>query len=262
MSNTDAGLTIKATEYEFDISGTATAGYTKVTFENDGKEPHVVEALKLKPGKTVADALAVISVQGEPDPVAAAEVFDGDPNSSFYGTPGLIGPGDSTTTIADFPAGNYAVVCYMPAPDGQPHFMLGMTAELAVADSGGTSTPPQTDGTITISADGITAPDGMKSGTYEVTNTGSDPSEFHVAGPTDKTITDIDNAFNSYFSTIGTGETPPFVLPAPIIGGFTDSIPAGKSGYVVLDLDTGHYLMAGNSDDNGNTLVSGSFDVS
>jgi len=258
-----AGITIKATEYKFDLSGTPTAGYEKITFANEGKEPHVVVAVKLKPGKTVADAIPIFEQQGEPDPAVVASLFEGDPNTAFYGTPGLLGPGDTSTTFANFTPGNYALFCYMPAPSGQPHFSLGMAMDRTVADSGGTSTPPKTDGTITISDSTITAPQGMKSGTYEVKNTGSTPSDFAIAGPTDKQISDFDDAINAYFSTIGSGETPPFKLPAPLVGGFSDSIPPGGSGYVVLDLEKGHYLLAGNSDDTTNkTLVSGTFDVS
>ena len=140
-------------------------------------------------------------------------MFDGDPNTAFYGTPGLLAPGGSETTIADLPAGNYAFVCFLPSPDGQPHFSLGMAKDFTVADSGGTTTPPETDGTITITADKITAPDGMKSGTYEVTNSGSDPSDFNMAGPTDKQVSDFDDAVNGYFASIGTGETQPFSVP-------------------------------------------------
>jgi hypothetical protein len=262
-SSTGAGLTVKATEYKFDISGSAGAGFNKVTFENDGEMPHILVAIKLQPGKTVADALPLLEQEGEPDPAAAAAVFDGDPSTAFYGTPGLISPGVSETTFANFPAGNYAFVCFLPGPGGQPHFMLGMAADFTVADSGGSSAPPQTDGTITIAADKITAPDDMKSGVYEVKNPGSDPSDFNLAGPTDAQVSDFDNAVNGFFNAMVSGEEDvAFEAPAPIFGGLSDTIPAGKSGYVQLDLEQGRYLMAGNSDDNGNTLVSGEFTVS
>ena len=257
-----SGLTVKATEYNFDVTGDAAGGFNNVTFENDGKEPHILVAIKLQPGKTVADALPLLAQEGEPDPAAVAAVFDGDPGAAFYGTPGLLAPGDSETTVADFPAGNYAFVCFIPSPDGQPHFTLGMAKDFTVADSGGTSTPPETDGTITITADKITAPDGMKSGTYEVTNTGTDPSDFNMAGPTDKQVSDFDAAINGYFATIGTGETKPLSVPAPLVAGFSDTIPPGKSGYVVVDLEKGRYIMGGSSDENGNTHVVGEFEVS
>ena len=87
--------------------------------------------------------------------------------------------------------------------------MLGMVKEFTVADTGGTSTPPETDGTISIAAEGITAPDGMKSGTYEVKNTGADPSDFNMAGPTDKQVSDFDNAVNSFFAAMSPSRTPP-----------------------------------------------------
>ncbi len=74
-----SGLTVKATEYNFDVTGDAAGGFNNVTFENDGKEPHILVAIKLQPGKTVADALPLLAQEGEPDPAAVAAVFDGDP---------------------------------------------------------------------------------------------------------------------------------------------------------------------------------------
>ena len=87
-SASDNAITVKASEYKFDISGQLTAGYAQITLENDGKEPHELIPLKLKDGKTAADALPILEAEGEPDPAALAEVFDGDPTTSFYGTPG------------------------------------------------------------------------------------------------------------------------------------------------------------------------------
>ena len=81
-----AAITITASEYKFEVTGEATGGFVQVTFDNAGKEPHIVVPLKLQPGKTAADALPILSQEGEPDPAALAEVFDGDPTSSFFGT--------------------------------------------------------------------------------------------------------------------------------------------------------------------------------
>ena len=60
-SSPAAGITVVATEYKFEVTGTATGGFLQVTFENDGKEPHILVPFKLKPGKTSADALTLLS---------------------------------------------------------------------------------------------------------------------------------------------------------------------------------------------------------
>jgi hypothetical protein len=116
----DNAITITASEYAYEVAGEATGGFVQVTFENDGEEPHIVIPFKLKDGKTSADALALLtSGEEEPDPELVAEIFDGDPDAAFYGVPGLIGPGETQTNVANLPAGSYALVCFVPAPDDQ-----------------------------------------------------------------------------------------------------------------------------------------------
>ena len=255
----ETGITVVATEYKFDVTGTATGGFQQVTFQNDGKEPHTLVPFKLKPGKTSADALTLLSAE-QPDPEQIAAVFDGDPNTSFYGTPGLLPPGDSETTVADFTPGDYVLACFIPSPDGRPHFALGMLADLAVGE--GNTPAPTTQGTFEITDKTIKAPPGVQSGTYAVENGGSTSSDFNVVGPTDAQLSDVDAAVNDYFGSIGTGETKTFALPAPRVAGFSETMPVGATGYIVIDLKAGRYLIGGNTDENNKTIVSGEFTVS
>jgi hypothetical protein len=260
-SGGDNAITISASEYAYEIAGEATGGFVRVTFENDGEEPHIVVPFKLKDGKTSADALALLtSGEEEPDPELVAEIFDGDPDDAFYGVPGLIGPGEAQTNIANLPAGSYALVCFVPAPDGQSHAALGMVADLTIGE--GDNAAPEADGTIEVTDDSIVAPDGIGSGTYAVTNNGSESSDFNMVGPTDAQPADFDAAINAYFGSIGSGDTPPWEFPAPLVAGFTEAVPAGATGYIVVDLAEGRYVIGGNSDDEGNTQVSGEFEVS
>jgi hypothetical protein len=260
-SASDNAVTITASEYKFDVSGDITGGFAQVTFKNDGKEPHILVPLKLQAGKTAADALPLLEAEGQPDPEQIAAVFDGDPTTSFYGAPGLLEPGGSETTIADLPAGNYVLACFLPTPDGKLHASLGMAKDFTVG-AGDNSTAPESKGTIEITSDKITAPDGVTSGTYAVTNSGEDPSDFNVLGPTDATPADVDAAIGAYFGAIGTGDVPDFKLPAPLIAGFSETMPVGATGYIVIDPAKGRYLMGGNTDDSGKTIVSGEFTVS
>jgi uncharacterized cupredoxin-like copper-binding protein len=258
-SSPGTGLTVVATEYKFDVTGTATGGFQEVTFQNHGKEPHILVPFKLKPGKTSADALTLLSAQ-QPSDEQIAEVFDEDPRTAFFGTPGLLSPGDAETTVAHFTPGNYVFVCFIPSPDGTPHYAQGMIADLTVG--AGNTPAPQTQGTFEITDKAITAPVGVHSGTYAVTNKGSVNSDFNVVGPTNAQISDVDAAVSGYFGSIGSGETKTFALPAPLVAGFSETMPVGATGYIVVDLDKGRYLIGGNSDNNGKTLVSGEFTVS
>ena len=257
----DNALTITASEYAFAIDGEATGGFVQVTFENDGEEPHILIPFKLQDGKTSADALPILASEEQPDEAAFAEVFDQPFDGAFYGTPGLLASGDSETSVADFPTGNYVLVCFLPSPDGQPHAALGMVADLAIGE--GDTPAPETQGTIDITDDSFTVPDGVQSGTYEVTNSAAGPSDFNMAGPTEASIGDFDAAIGAYFGSIGSGDTVPLEFPAPLVAGFSESMPPGSTGYIVIDLESGRYVLAGNSDDEtGETIVSGEFEVS
>ena len=259
-SASENAVTITASEYKFDVSGEITGGFAQVTFKNDGTEPHILVPLKLKPGKTAADAVPLLSTPEGPDPEQLAEVFDDNVDSAFYGTPGLLPAGDSGTTVADFTAGNYVLVCFIPSPDGTPHAALGMVKDFTVGE--GDNPAPESKGTFTITDDAITAPDGVQSGVYAVSNTGEQPSDFNIAGPTDAPIGDFDAAIGAYFGSIGTGEVVPLEFPAPLVAGFSETMPTGATGYIVVDLAKGRYIIGGNSDDSGKTLVSGEFEVS
>ncbi len=257
----DNALTITASEYSFAIDGEATGGFVQVTFENDGEEPHILIPFKLQEGKTSADALPILASEEQPDEAAFAEVFDQPLDGAFYGTPGLLAPGDAETSVADFPTGNYVLVCFLPSPDGQPHAALGMVADLAVGE--GDTPAPETQGTIDITDDAFTVPDGVQSGTYAVTNSADGPADFNMAGPTEASIGDFDAAIGAYFGSICSGEAVPLEFPAPLVAGFSESMPPGSTGYIVIDLESGRYVLAGNSDDEtGETLVSGEFEVS
>ena len=257
-SSPAAGITVVATEYKFAVTGTATGGFVQVRFENDGKEPHILVPFKLKPGKTAADASALLSAQ-QPDPEQVAVVFDGDPNTSFYGTPGLLVPGDSETTVAHFTPGSYVLVWLIPSPDGTPHFAVGMLADLTVGE--GDTPAPATQGTFEVTDKTIDRAAGVQSGTYEVKNGGSTSSDFNVAGPTDAQVSDVDAAVNDYFSVFGTGETKTFALGAARRRVQRDDAGLGATGYIVVNLKSGRYLMAGNTDENNKTIVSGEFTV-
>jgi len=257
-------LNITAEEYSFGVDGQAQAGLTTVTFTNQGQQPHIASVLKLQPGKTLDDALKVLGADN-PDEAAMAAVFAGDPSTSFSGFPGLLFKGDKQTTITkDLTAGTYALVCYLPSPDGKPHFLQGMAKQLTV---GAAVTPapsdPKTTGQIAITDGAFTLPSKMESGTYLVVNNGKEPHEINIAQvPDGTTVADVDKSINGYFNAVG--QTPPPTVPdfpANLVGGFSDSVPPGGSAYMVLNLPKGNYIVAGDSDDSGNTTFSATFVV-
>ena len=63
-------------EYEFAMTVRPRAASCRSPSTMTGKEPHILVPLKLQPGKTSADALPILSSEEQPDPAALAEVFD------------------------------------------------------------------------------------------------------------------------------------------------------------------------------------------
>ncbi len=95
---------------------------------NDGRQPHFVMIVPVKPGKTEADVMKFLmsdgpgGPQGEP-PVAMDEMHGG----------GVISPGKTNYIDMNLAPGNYFAVCFITDPKTKmPHAMLGMTKFFSV----------------------------------------------------------------------------------------------------------------------------------
>jgi uncharacterized cupredoxin-like copper-binding protein len=133
-------VTVTATDYAFDAPRTVPAGYVKLRMVNRGREAHHVQLVKLAPGKTIADAQRALQAGGPP-PSWATEV----------GGPGAADPGAEANATTYMPAGEYVLLCFVPAPDGKPHFAHGMVRPLTVtARKRVTGAAPRPDATIRL----------------------------------------------------------------------------------------------------------------
>ena len=114
--------TIEATEYKFDARG-LTAGRNEVRYDNAGSEPHFVEGLRIKSGKTIADVRKFIrDEKGEP-PFTESGLF----------VSAVTDGGVSQTLELDLRAGKYALLCFVPdRKGGPPHAVKGMVSEATV----------------------------------------------------------------------------------------------------------------------------------
>ena len=118
------GGTITATEYAFESDGLK-AGRNTVLFDNAGQEPHLVGALALKEGRTIADARRFFRTEkGEP-PV--------DESRSF--STAVVDGGVKQAVELDLDAGKYVLICFIPdRKGGPPHAAKGMISEATVAE--------------------------------------------------------------------------------------------------------------------------------
>jgi len=113
---------VTATEYAFDFEATA-AGPTSFVMTNEGEESHLMAISRLAEGATLEQALAA------EDPEAAGLL-----DESFTDLESdVANPGEEVVLTGDLEAGTYAMICYLPNEEGEPHLMLGMAKEFTVS---------------------------------------------------------------------------------------------------------------------------------
>jgi hypothetical protein len=134
-STTDNGnvVNVTASDFSFDAPADAPAGFTTFRLTNRGPSPHHVQLIRLEQGKTADDFIAALKAGGPPPQWA---ILAGGPN------PPEVGSTTSTTVLLE--PGNYAIVCFIPGPDGVPHLMKGMVHPLKVSASTGPAAPEPT----------------------------------------------------------------------------------------------------------------------
>jgi hypothetical protein len=110
-------VTLTATEYDFELSATPTAETESVTFDNQGKEFHVMVFARINEGFTLEDAIKAEGEKGTATLVAEAEAA----------------PGKSVTVDAKGPIepGPYAMLCPIPSKEGA-HYELGQLEEFDI----------------------------------------------------------------------------------------------------------------------------------
>ena len=110
-------VTVTAEEYSFDLSATPTADTKSVTFDNQGKEFHVMIFARINEGFTVDEAIKLQGEKGSAEIVGEAESA----------------PGKSTTIEVKKPIepGEYAMLCPISGPEGA-HYELGQLEEFEI----------------------------------------------------------------------------------------------------------------------------------
>lgn len=119
----EADLTLTLVDYGFEFSEPLTAGRKRILLRNGAEQSHEVLFVRLAPGKTLQDVLAWLEKGGEV------------PGEPVGGNAAMAA--DVTNLIeADFEAGEYALLCFIPDhKTGKPHLMHGMASQITVAAS-------------------------------------------------------------------------------------------------------------------------------
>ncbi len=223
----DAGganvVTVTAGDYAFEAPAEIPAGLTAIRLVNQGPSLHHIQLMRFEEGKTLDDFLAAMKGEGPPPPWARPA---GGPNPPEVG--------DTTTSIEALEPGNYALICFIPAVDGMPHVMKGMSRPLKVT---GPSRPaavePEADIVVTLVDYDFKLSKPLTAGkhTIRVDNAGQQPHEIAIVrlNPGKKPAD---------FATWGMKPVGP--PPATIHGGLAGIMP-GSHSFIEVDLPPGEY---------------------
>lgn len=250
--NTEASTVIEvaATDYAFQTSVTEVpSGWTTLRLENNGKEPHDLEFIRLPEGvtfKEVQKGLGTIdSVRqkleaGEIDPKEARKHLPAWFSSIEYsGGAGYISPEGTSVTTVNLDPGKYVMACSVKNPEGKFHYQLGMVRPLTVTNDTSGVAPPEADMELTLSDYMVNSQGQLTSGEQTVAiRFGERPKamdsplqDIHLAklGEEDK-LEDV----------IAWTKNDQKPVPTDFLGGAI-AMPAGNTVYLKVNLSPGRY---------------------
>ena len=142
LTAADTARTVLVTAHDYSFSGVPTrirAGWLTLRLANAGKEVHMLGIGRVPFGHS---AHAVLDAIAHDRPV---------PETSDWGGPNAVSPGDTATVTLFFPPGDYAMMCAVESPDGKMHALHGMMAIMTVTSaSDSTVAPAQDDVNVTL----------------------------------------------------------------------------------------------------------------
>lgn len=227
-------LTMIATDYAFEMATTAEGGFTRLTIDNQGSEDHHAIFFRLNDDVTMEQFQEVMQT-GDLGAILGVSTALGGPN---------VGPGHTTSVIADLVPGQYVVVCVIPDPEGTPHAAHGMVAPLEVTDGGADTIAPEASASIALvemAFNGL--PEEVDAGrmTWEVTNLGAQLHELVVLQLADDVTSEMVMQMLTGAGDAATpdpeAEGPPF---EPIAG--TAPMSREVTNYLEMELEPGDYM--------------------
>lgn len=216
---------ITATEYAFDVPDTIPSGLVTLRLVNAGREPHQAGVVRIEGRRTTTEIAAGLESSVPPRWMA------------FVGGPNAVGSGDTATSTQILTPGTYALVCFLPSPDGTMHLEKGMIRTMVVREPA--PAPPVSvagDDTITLADFTFDVAHPLSAGTHTiyVANQGPELHEVMLLAPAPgKGVHDL-LAWTSHLM--------PGPLPGRPLGGIV-ALDAGKSATFTVTLPQGRYLL-------------------
>ena len=216
-------VTVIATDYRFDGPAELPAGLTTFQLVNRGPAIHHLQLVRLGEGKTFDDFMAALKAGGPPPKWASME---GGPNPSELG--------DTSRTTVRLEPGNYAMLCFVPDPDGVPHVAKGMVRPLTVTGgSGPAAAEPQADVVMKLVDYDFELSKPIPAGRHTIRVDNAGPQEHEVV------IVKLDSGKEAIDFAVW-GEKMVGKPPGTLHGGVSGIMPGGKA-FLDVDLAPGEY---------------------
>ncbi len=248
---------VTARDYAFDLAAEIPSGWTTFRMSNEGEEHHFFLLTRLPEGKTIADYGADVGMAfgaawdslrtGTMDKAEAGQLL-GRLLPQWYGSVevlggvGLVAPGRVAQTSLNLKPGSYVMECYLKAPDGVFHSVLGMVRALTVTEDSSGAAAPVADMTITLSNREIAVEGDPAAGRHTVAVRFLEHPEIglgndvHLARLTGAQRAGDVVPWMDWMELDGL-EAP---APAEFLGG-AQEMPVGYTAYFAVDLEPGRY---------------------
>jgi hypothetical protein len=225
-----AELSIVGKDFSYQAASSVKGGFVKVTLDNQGKEDHQAQLLRINDGVTPQQLLdAQKDTTGEK--LLGLTTVKGGVNA--------IAPAIKQSAVTKLDPGQYLMLCFLQGADGVAHVAKGMVAPFTVSAPASTAAAPKPAATVSAQDFSFTVPT-LKAGTQtlEFKNTGPSPHEMTLFRVADgKTVADAQKVFNAAPGTAPAG-------PPPFTGaGGGSAIAPGTSTFPTLDLKPGSYVL-------------------
>lgn len=247
---------IVAKEYAFESPEKIPAGWTRFRMVNEGNEEHFMLINPLPEGVSI-DAIREggrfiqsLHNQYDKDLITKEDIYDslstalGKPSSevNYNGGPGFVSMGHTTEATTYLEPGRYVIECYIRAPSGVQHNVLGMMKLLEVTDNETSSEAPDADETIVLNNNNIIAEDSLEKGNYTFAIDFKEHPEGFIGNDLHLIQLEENSDLEVVARWMDVFEKDGLVSPAPVkfLGG-TQERPKGETAYLTVDLAPGEY---------------------
>lgn len=249
---------VVARDFQFEIPDSIPSGWTTFRFSNEGQETHFFLLTLLPEGKTIEDYVQEVgppfgtvmdSLRAGTMDKAAAGAYLGShlpdwylTSTKYMGGVGLTAPGETSQATVKLVPGTYEMECYVKAPNGQFHGMLGMIRALTVTSAESETAEPTADLEATLHNGRIEAPDSIAAGRHTIAvHYAEQPAaglgnDLHLVRLDDQANLDDIERWMDWMEVGG------LMAPAPaeFLGG-VEEMPAGDTAYFTVNVPPGRY---------------------